>query len=343
MKAVFSPVLLWLLVCGVGHAQSFSDDFNRTTLPPWIAQSGTWAVSGGVCSSGPNPSSGYAQAYITNVWTNISAQARFRFTTNGYGGGLGARVNTATGARYSAWIYPENSPGGSSVLKLIKFQDWSAFGYNGNSYVPIKQISLASVGTNWHTLRMEIRTNLITVAYDGATLISTNDIEAAPLPSGGVSLEMWNDAASYVMSVDDVAVSTLTSAPIAYNDSYTAVQGRTLTVAAPGVLTNDTGGAGPLSALLVANATRGTLTLGTDGGFTYTAAAGYLGPDSFTYRASDGVSTSATATVSITVNANHVPVASGDSFGGVANTPLIIPAPGVLLNDSDPDGDAPSS
>ena len=38
-----------------------------------------------------------------------------------------------------------------------------------------------------------------------------------------------------------------------------------------------------------------------NGGFTYTPTAGYTGPDSFTYRASDGVATSALATVTITV------------------------------------------
>ena len=51
----------------------------------------------------------------------------------------------------------------------------------------------------------------------------------------------------------------------------------------------------------------------------YTPAAGYSGPDSFTYRASDGTATSPAATVSITVVAppNTAPLVPGrDQDGG---------------------------
>jgi len=46
----------------------------------------------------------------------------------------------------------------------------------------------------------------------------------------------------------------------------------------------------------------GSATLNPDGSFSYTPAANYNGPDSFTYRASDGTSLSNVPTVSITVN-----------------------------------------
>jgi hypothetical protein len=48
------------------------------------------------------------------------------------------------------------------------------------------------------------------------------------------------------------------------------------------------------------------LTLAENGSFTYTPAPDYAGPDSFTYTASDGLSRSGPATVSITVTAPDV-------------------------------------
>ncbi|MCP4432697.1 MAG: hypothetical protein GY806_17120, partial [Gammaproteobacteria bacterium] len=48
--------------------------------------------------------------------------------------------------------------------------------------------------------------------------------------------------------------------------------------------------------------TNGTLHLSTDGGFNYIPFTDYIGPDSFTYKASDGQANSNVATVTIAVN-----------------------------------------
>ena len=60
----------------------------------------------------------------------------------------------------------------------------------------------------------------------------------------------------------------------------------------------------------------GNVTLNPNGSFTYTPDAGYDGPDSFTYRASDGSLDSNEATVTITVTAtpNEAPVADNDAY-----------------------------
>ena len=64
----------------------------------------------------------------------------------------------------------------------------------------------------------------------------------------------------------------------------------------------------------IANPLHGTVTVNSNGAFTYTPAANYNGPDSFTYRVNDGTANSATVTVSLTVNAvNDLPVASNQS------------------------------
>ena len=73
-----------------------------------------------------------------------------------------------------------------------------------------------------------------------------------------------------------------------------------------------------------------------DGGFTYTPAANYNGPDSFTYQANDGTANSNLATVTLTVSSvNDAPVAVADSYSTNEDTPLMVAAPGLLANDSD--------
>lgn len=132
-------------------------------------------------------------------------------------------------------------------------------------------------------------------------------------------------------------------APVATDDAYAMNAGATLTVAAPGLLGNDSDPDGdPITAQLDTAPTHGTLTLAPDGGFGYTPDAGYAGSDSFTYVARDGSLASAVATVTINVAAmvNQAPTATADAYGTQADTPLNVPAPGLLGNDSDPDGNA---
>lgn len=92
--------------------------------------------------------------------------------------------------------------------------------------------------------------------------------------------------------------------PVANGDSYSVQSGSSLTTAAPGVLGNDTDSEGsPLVAEVVTTAGHGTLNLSANGSFVYTPTAGYVGPDSFTYRASDGLDWSAPAMVALAVTA----------------------------------------
>jgi large repetitive protein len=90
--------------------------------------------------------------------------------------------------------------------------------------------------------------------------------------------------------------------PTASPDQYTTAVGTTLTVNAPGVLANDSDpDGGTLTATVVDQPSNGTLTLSSDGSFSYTPSAAFSGQDTFTYQAGDGTDTSAPATVTITV------------------------------------------
>ncbi len=66
----------------------------------------------------------------------------------------------------------------------------------------------------------------------------------------------------------------------------------------------------PLTILLAAGPTQGTLTLASDGTFSYSPNAGFTGVDSFAFQASDGLATSNVAIVTITVTPQAFPAPS---------------------------------
>jgi uncharacterized delta-60 repeat protein len=98
--------------------------------------------------------------------------------------------------------------------------------------------------------------------------------------------------------------------PVANFNNYNLSEDGSLTVAAPGVLGNDSDEDGDtLTPTLLTSTANGTLTFNSDGSFSYTPNANYYGTDSFTYRVSDGNINSSPATVSLSVSpVNDAPV-----------------------------------
>jgi hypothetical protein len=91
--------------------------------------------------------------------------------------------------------------------------------------------------------------------------------------------------------------------PVAVDDDYSMQQDNVLSIAAPGVLGNDSDADGDsLTAVLDTSPSYGMVELNADGSFDYTPDAGFVGTDSFTYVANDGEDDSNVATVTITVN-----------------------------------------
>jgi hypothetical protein len=133
-------------------------------------------------------------------------------------------------------------------------------------------------------------------------------------------------------------------APVAVDDAYTTDEDALHTVAAPGVLGNDSDVDGDaLTAVLGDGPSSGTLVLNADGSFAYTPNLNFNGSDSFTYKINDGVLDSIIATVTITVNAvNDAPTASADAITvdeGETVSVLNSAQSSVLANDSDSEGD----
>lgn len=136
-----------------------------------------------------------------------------------------------------------------------------------------------------------------------------------------------------------ISVTAENDAPVAQDDSFAGSAGEALT---GNVLANDSDPDGDVLTVLAGSLITeagGSVSLGVDGSFIYNAANGFSGVDSFTYEVTDGQGGSATARVSLAVAPppNAAPLAADDSFDAVNGQVL---TGDVLLNDSDPDGDA---
>jgi VCBS repeat-containing protein len=132
----------------------------------------------------------------------------------------------------------------------------------------------------------------------------------------------YNGADSFTFVVNDgtvdsaaatvsITVTPVNDAPVAADDAYTTSEDIALTVAAPGVLVNDTDVdvGDTLTAALVSGSANGTVVLASNGAFVYTPNANFNGSDTFTYVAFDSNLVSNQATVTITVTpVNDVPV-----------------------------------
>jgi len=170
--------------------------------------------------------------------------------------------------------------------------------------------------------------------------------------------------------IADSETAQLVQLSLAVDDSAVTDAHTPVTVAAPGVLDNDSGLlVGDTLAVTAVNTggTLGAVNWSMDGSFTYDPngqfeylEAGNSTSDSFTYTVTDDYGITDTATVTITINGvydppdntppvyyppvyyppvNHPPVAVADAATTDEDTWVSVAAPGVLINDSDPDGD----
>jgi len=135
-----------------------------------------------------------------------------------------------------------------------------------------------------------------------------------------------------------ITVKQVNKSPVAVADTFDVNEDTSLN---GDVLTNDSDPDGDtLTANLISSASHGTLTLDSNGSFTYKPNPDYNGSDTFTYEANDGQgqpNSTDTATVTITINPkNDQPIANDDNFTIDEDTSL---NGTVLTNDTDVDGD----
>ncbi|VEN74182.1 exported hypothetical protein [Candidatus Desulfarcum epimagneticum] len=143
-------------------------------------------------------------------------------------------------------------------------------------------------------------------AWDKSDGASSGSRAAASTNGGGAAFSSHTASAS-------IQVTAVNDPPAGQNDSYSFGQGISapyrvdLSVAAPGVLINDTDpDRDTLEAVLIESPSHGTLQLENDGSFSYTTSNGYIGSDTFTYQAKDtNGSHSDNTTVSISVTVGY--------------------------------------
>ncbi len=126
----------------------------------------------------------------------------------------------------------------------------------------------------------------------------------------------------------DITISSVNDAPVANDQAVSLAEDSSMSITLAGSdVDND-----PLTFIIMSDPAHGTLS-GTAPNLTYTPAANYYGPDSFTFMVNDGLLNSALATVNLTVTpVNDAPVANNQTIG----TPEDI-ALAVTLSGSDID------
>jgi FtsP/CotA-like multicopper oxidase with cupredoxin domain len=199
------------------------------------------------------------------------------------------------------------------------------------------------------------------VAEDGNAYAHETQGYSVPLPAGKTADAIFTAPAAGSYPLFDRALALMNGTapdggmrsvlavggsvgPTAAPDTYATAEDTPLSVPAAGVLANDGTG---LTAALATGTSHGSVTLLSDGSFTYAPATNFNGTDSFTYRAFAGTAQSAPATVTISVTpVNDTPIAVANSYSGTAGVQLAVGSAagaspqGVLLNDFDADGNA---
>jgi len=160
-----------------------------------------------------------------------------------------------------------------------------------------------------------VLTNDVTLLGTTAVLVSATTHGTLNLaPDGGYTYRpaagfIGTDTFTYkdsgqLLGSATVTITVTNAAPVAVNDSYNATTGVKLTVAAPGVLSNDSDADGDaLTATIGSSSGNGSLSLSSNGSFTFTSGGSFVGTRTFTYSVSDGIVSSALTTVSIQVSA----------------------------------------
>ncbi len=209
----------------------------------------------------------------------------------------------------------------SSISVLANDTD-ADIGINGAQELTASLLSNVSNGT-------------LNLASDGSFVYQPNNEFSG---ADSFTYQATDSAGAVSQATASIVVTNVNDAPITSPDSYSTNEDTALTISAQqGVLANDSDpdSSGPLTASIASTPSLGSVSLSSDGSFSYTPNANAFGQDSFSYNAMDAEGLSTVEQVQITiVEANDPPVAIDDQASTGLNQSVTI---SVLANDQDPD------
>jgi len=281
-----------------------------------VTVTGTSTAGSGFFDPGAGFASRIAAAFsgtgvtVTNI--AFTSPTSLTLTLSTVGAGAGARTLTVTnpdGQQASLASALTITAGGGSVPTTV------ADAYNTPYQTVLNVTAPGVLGNDVTNGGGTMTAQLVSTATHGALTLAANGGFAYTPNAGFSGGDSFTYRATNGVGPGTTATVTIsvgappTPPPTSTNDSYSGTDGTPLLVAAPGVLANDTSnGGGAMTAAVVANPGNGTLTLGSDGAFVYTPTTGFVGTDTFTYRAATSLGGPGNvATVSIAVAAITTP------------------------------------
>ena len=178
-----------------------------------------------------------------------------------------------------------------------------------------------------------------TAIVDGTGILYTPQTNFSGIDT--FDYQVADDDEAFGSATVTINVTHVNIPPVAHDDEYNFTEDVTLTVSIPGILENDEdsdNGPNTMTAYLVSNTSNGTISLNTDGSFTYQPNNNFSETDFFTYQVFDGSNFSNVAMVTLSgIPVNDPPLAMDDSYEMNEDTIFYNTSVSVLDNDIDID------
>jgi VCBS repeat-containing protein len=346
-----------IIIAGTGKRSAWAVDGRPSGAPRLHVEYTT---------SSNHPPVAVNDAYTTNEDTQLSRNANQGVLKNDTDADIGDTLTAVINTTPSHGTVTLNPNGSFVYMPAANYNGTDSFTYYANDGVFNSNIATVTITVTPVNDAPVANSQSVSTAEDTlkAITLTASDIDGDTLswiivaqPSHGTlsgsgaaqnytpSLN-YNGADSFTFKVNDghvdsnvaavsITVTPVNDAPVANNQSVSTAEETPKSI----TLTATDAEGDPLTWIIVSQPSHGTLS-GTAPNLNYTPVLNYNGVDSFTFKVNDSHVDSNVATVMITVTpVNDPPASVNDSYSMNNETILIVDEPGVISNDTDPDGD----